>query len=237
MILAIVQARMSSSRLPGKVMKPILGRPMVARQIDRLARCHRIDRLVLATSSEPSDDPLAELCQAEGWLCYRGSLNDVLGRFDGAAVAHGPAGHVVRLTADCPLIDPATVDATIERHIKTGADYTSNGLPGQRTFPNGLDVEVMTAAALARTAREATTKSNREHVTQYIYENPQLFKIEGVTQARHLGNLRWTVDTPADLEFATMVYSELLPVNPAFGQDDILALLERRPDLAKINGE
>ena len=106
---------------------------------------------------------------------------------------------------------------------------------GQRTFPDGLDTEVMTATALARAAREATTKPNREHVTQYIYENPQLFKLASLTQQRQLGELRWTVDTARDFDFATAVFAELLPANPAFGQDDILALLARRPDLARIN--
>ena len=235
MILAVVQARMSSSRLPGKVMKPILGRPMVARQMDRLARCTLIDKLVLATSREASDDPLEALATQEGWRCYRGTLDDVLDRFAGAAIAHGPAAHIVRLTADCPLIDPAIVDQTVARHLATGADYTSNALPGQRTFPDGFDTEVMTAAALARAAREATTKPNREHVTPYFYENPQLFKLAGLTQHRQLGDLRWTVDTARDFDFATAVFAELLPVNPTFGQDDILALLTRRPDLARIN--
>lgn len=235
MILAIVQARMSSSRLPGKVLKPILGRAMVARQMDRLALCKSIDRLVLATSREPSDDPLAAIAALEGWRCHRGALDDVLDRFASAAAAHGPAGHIVRLTADCPLIDPEIVDLTVAHHLATGADYTSNALPGRRTFPDGLDTEVMTATALNRAAREAVTRPHREHVTPYLYENPALFKLAGLTQPRDLGLLRWTVDVPADFDFAAAVFAEIQPVRPGFGQDDILDLLARRPDIARIN--
>ena len=235
MILAIVQARMSSSRLPGKVLRPILGRAMVARQMDRLKNCKSIDRLVLATSREVSDDPLAALAAQEGWHTHRGSLDDVLERFASAAASHGPAAHVVRLTADCPLIDPQIVDRTVAHHLETGADYTSNALPGQRTFPIGLDTEVMTAAALNRAAREATTKPHREHVTPYFYENPALFKLAALTQPRDLGLLRWTVDVPADFAFATAVFAELQPQRPDFRQEDILALLARRPDIERIN--
>lgn len=241
MMIAVLQARMSSTRLPGKVMKPILGRPMVALQMKRIARSRRIDRTVLATSRQASDDPLAELAAAEGWRLYRGDLDDVLARFAGAAAAHGPADHVVRLTADCPLIDSGVIDAMIDLHLATGADYTSNSMPGQRTYPDGLDAEVMTVAALERAAREAPAGAHREHVTPYLYEDrgadgrPPRFKLAALTQPRDLGLLRWTVDTAVDFAFVTAVYGELYPVNPAFGQDDVLALLERRPDIAAIN--
>jgi spore coat polysaccharide biosynthesis protein SpsF len=235
MILAILQARMSSSRLPGKVMRLIQGRPMVAHQMERLQRSRRIDRLVLATSREPSDDPLAALCQREGWLCYRGDLNDVLARFKGAADAYGPADHIVRLTADCPLIDPVIVDQTIDFHLTQGADYTSNCVEGHRTFPDGLDTEVMTRVALERAALEGAPGPDREHVTPYLYHNPGVFKIAAFTQSRELGTLRWTVDTAADFEFADAVFGALLPDKPDFGQDDVLALLGTRPELARIN--
>lgn len=233
MILAILQARMSSTRLPGKVLKPILGRPMLALQLERLARASRIDRLVIATSTEASDDPIADFCTAEGHLCHRGSLTDVLGRFWSAYVAHGPADHVVRLTADCPLADPAIVDACIALHLESGADYTSNGLV--RTYPDGLDVEVMTADMLRRANAEAPPGPSREHVTMHIYQNPDRFRIVHLTQPRDLGELRWTVDTPADLAMVTAVFAALLPTKPEFLQDDVLALLAARPDIAALN--
>jgi spore coat polysaccharide biosynthesis protein SpsF len=235
MILGILQARMSSARLPGKVMKPILGEPMVAHQMDRLARCRMIDRLVLATSDADSDAPLAALAAQRGWRCFRGNLDDVLSRYVGANLAFGPGDHVVRSTADCPLIDSDIVDQTIALHVARHADYTSNALPGQRTFPDGLDVEVMTRAALERADAEAGKQSHREHVTPYILENPHLFKLAGLTQSRDLGELRWTVDTQRDFDFATAVFAELLPTSPHFGQDEILTLLARKPELALIN--
>ncbi len=233
MILAILQARMSSTRLPGKVLRPLLGRPMLGRQLDRLARSARIDRLVVATSDEAGDDPIWAFCAAEHIGCYRGPLADVLGRYVGAADAFGPAAHIVRLTADCPLTDPTVIDAVIARHLETGADYTSN--VHERTFPDGLDVEIMTAATLARAGCEAHEASEREHVTQYIYRHPEIFRLAAVRQDHDLQALRWTVDRPDDFAFAEAVFAALLPVNAAFGQADVLALLDAHPEIARIN--
>lgn len=232
-VLAILQARVSSSRLPGKVLTPILGQPMLARQIERLRRVHSIDRLVVATSDDGSDDALAALCTELGLACYRGSLNDVLARFHGAYAAYGPARNVVRLTGDCPLIDPAIVDLVIGTHLTSGADYTTNAI--QTTWPDGQDVEAMRADALLRAFAEARLASEREHVTPYIYNHPEAFRIEHVKGTRDLSALRWTVDEAADLAMVREIYAELYPVNPEFSLDNVLALLARRPELSDIN--
>ena len=173
---AIIQARMTSTRLPGKVLKEICGKPMLARQIERVARARLVDLVAVATSEDASDDPIAALCAEFGVPSYRGSLADVLGRFQGAAERLGPADHIVRLTGDCPLSDPSIVDACVAVHIANGADYTANGV--ERTYPDGLDVEVMTSSVLARAAREAKDPFQREHVTPYIYRNPEIFSLE-----------------------------------------------------------
>lgn len=227
MILAVLQARMSSTRLPGKVMRPILGEPMIARQIERLRRCETLDRLVVATSLDPSDDPLAAHVEGLGVRVFRGALDDVLGRFQGAALAFGPAAHVVRLTADCPLADPEVIDACVRLHLVSGADYTSNTL--QRTYPDGLDVEAMTAAALAAAAAEAEAPFEREHVTPFLYRRPERFRLAQLTQRRDLSDRRWTVDTAEDLLFVERVFAAFAAVGPEFGQAAVAALpFERR---------
>jgi spore coat polysaccharide biosynthesis protein SpsF len=221
-VLGVLQARMSSTRLPGKTMKPILGRPMIDLQIERLMRSARLDRLVVATSDEASDDGLAAYLEAAGVGVHRGPLHDVLARFAGAVEVFGPCEHVARLTADCPLTDWRVLDACIDLHTEGGFDYSANDL--QRTYPHGLDVEVMKMETLLTAAREATAPADREHVTPFIYQRPERFRLGSLTQARDLSGERWTVDTPADFEFAQRVYERLYPDNPAFTSEDILAL-------------
>jgi spore coat polysaccharide biosynthesis protein SpsF len=230
---AIMQARMTSTRLPGKVLKGICGKLMLARQIERVARARLVDLVAVATSEDASDDPIAALCAESGIPSYRGSLADVLGRFQGASEWLGPADHIVRLTGDCPLTDPAIVDACVAVHIANSADYTANGV--ERTYPDGLDVEVMTASALARAAREAKDPFHREHVTPYIYRNPEIFSLDALLYPRDLSGLRWTVDTPADFAFVERIFTELLPRDPFFGWRDVLALVEAHPEIAAIN--
>lgn len=222
MILGVLQARTSSSRLPGKVLKPLLGRPMILRQIERLKRAGSLDRLVVATSKEASDDGLAALLEGEGVPVFRGPLNDVLARFVGAARAFGPADHVVRLTADCPLADPQVLDACVRLHLEGGYDYTANDHPS--TWPRGLDVEVCTAGALAAADRDAVDQAEREHVTLHLYRHPERYGLGCLKHDPDLSRLRWTVDTPADFAFVERVYARLYPSNPAFGTDDVLAL-------------
>ncbi|MBN9088902.1 MAG: aldo/keto reductase [Reyranella sp.] len=232
-VLAVLQARMSSTRLPGKVLKPILGRPMLGRHIDRLKRSRMIDRLVVATSVDPSDDPIAAFCAAEGIGCHRGSLHDVLARYEGAARDNDPVDHIVRLTGDCPLADPEVIDRTIEMHVAGQYDYSSNTNPP--TYPDGLDTEVMTREALRLMAVEAATAHQREHVTSFLYTQPERFRLGKLHNDTDQSLMRWTVDTPDDFHMVDAVYRELLPVNERFGSADILALLERRPDIAAIN--
>ncbi len=233
MNLTILQARMSSSRLPGKVLKPILGQPMILRQIERIRRARRMDRLVIATSTDASDDTLVEACEAQGVECARGSLDDVLDRYYQVARAYGPE-HVVRLTGDCPLLDPDVMDETIALHLAGRFDYTSNALD-PLTFPSGLDVEVLRFDCLERTWREARLPSEREHVTSYFYNHPELFRLGSYHGERDLAHLRWTVDEPEDLEFVRRVYAALYPANPSFRLRDVVALLEREPGLASVN--
>ena len=227
---------MSSTRLPGKVLRPLAGAPMLLRQIERLRRCRRIDRLVVATSLDRSDDVLAEVLATNGVPAHRGELEDVLGRYLGALDIHGPADHVVRLTGDCPLADPDLIDRVIDHHLRSGADYTSNTW-GRRSFPKGLDAEVMKASVLAQAAAEASAPYDREHVTPFIYARPDRYRLEGVTQQADEGDVRWTVDLPEDYEFAAAVFETLYPDAPAFTSADVRAFVRTRPELAKLGGE
>jgi len=235
MTLAILQARMSSSRLPGKVLKPVLGEPMILRQIERIHQAGWIDRLVVASSTDTSDDVLAAVCEARGVECARGSLEDVLDRFYRVARKLAPA-HVVRLTADCPLLDPPVMDDTIAFHLEGGYDYTSNALD-VLTFPNGLDVEVMRFESLERAWREARLPSEREHVTPYFYNHPELFLVGSYCGEHDFSHMRWTVDEPPDLDFVRRVYAALYPANPRFRMRDVLELVKRKPELAAINSQ
>jgi spore coat polysaccharide biosynthesis protein SpsF len=232
-VIAIVQARMSSSRLPGKVLKPIMGRPMLGRHLDRLRRCKMIDRLVVATSVEKSDDEVAAFCASEGIACYRGSLHDVLARYEGAARENDPVDHVVRLTGDCPLADPEVIDAVIKTHLMGDYDYSANTIVPR--YPNGLDTEIMTRAALRLTAAEASSAYEREHVTPFLYTRPTRFRLGSLENKVNQSHMRWTVDTEDDFRMVEAVYHELLPVNQRFAYSDIVALLERRPEIAAIN--
>ena len=231
---AILQARMSSSRLPGKVLAEVRGRPMIAQQIDRLRRAETLDRLVVATSTDASDDPLAALCEDMGIDVHRGSLTDVLDRYYQAA-KRWRADTVVRLTGDCPLVDPAVIDALVTFYHDGGYDYASNAVT--RTFPKGLDAEVFSFAALEAAWTEAVLPSHREHVTRFFYlnEDKSRFRMGFMTQECDLSALRWTVDYPEDLEFVRRVYDALYPVDPAFAMDAILDLMARQPELARLN--
>lgn len=232
-VLCVLQARTSSTRLPGKVLAPVLGEPMLARQLERIGRAARIDLAMVATSDEPSDDAVAALCAGIGTACFRGSLPDVLDRFHGAAATVGPR-HVMRLTGDCPLVDPAVLDALVELHVAGGYDYSSNVRP--RTFPHGLDAEIFTIELLDRAWHEATTPYEREHVTPFMNAPGR----EGVRQGSLVGpvdrsELRWTVDHPEDLEVVRAVFAALYPRDPAFTTADVVAFLEAHPEVEAIN--
>jgi spore coat polysaccharide biosynthesis protein SpsF len=222
-VVAVLQARMTSTRLPGKVLAPILGRPMLARQIERVRRSLLIDDLVVATSETASDDPVFDLCAELAVACVRGSLTDVLGRFHGAVKPYG-SPLVVRLTADCPLADPTVIDGAIELCLAENVDVVTNAV--EPTFPDGLDVEVFSFRCLDEAWREAGAAWDREHVTPFIYRHPDRYRIRHFKQSPDRSHLRWTVDTAADLSFVRRVYESLYPDNPAFTTADVLALIE-----------
>lgn len=233
-MLALLQARTSSSRLPGKVLLPILGEPMLARHIERLQRSRHIDPLVVATSSEASDDALAALCARIDIACHRGSLNDVLDRFHSAALPYQPE-HVIRLTGDCPLADPAVIDACIDFHLGGNYDYTTNAL--QPTFPDGLDIEVFRFSCLQEAWQEATLNSEREHVTPFINKRPERYRIGHYKQADDTSWLRWTVDNPEDFQVVDTIYQALYPSKQDFAMADILAFLAVHPEVARLNAD
>ncbi len=210
-------------------MRPLLGQPMIGRQIERLQRAKSLDRLIVATSNQPEDDALAAYVDTLGIGVFRSSLTDVLDRFRGAAEATG-ARTVVRLTADCPLTDWRMVDDCVALHRSSRADHTSNGV--RRTVPSGLDVEVMTRKALEDAWREATETYDREHVTPFLYRQPERFRLAFMDHRPDLSQLRWTVDTAADFAFVEGVYGAHYAANPDFGVADILAFEQSRPDLS-----
>jgi spore coat polysaccharide biosynthesis protein SpsF len=228
--IAIIQARLSSTRLPGKVLMDIEGRPMLARVFDRVSASRLIDGVAVATSVDASDDRLAAFCRSNGIRCHRGPLDDVLARFVQAGRREG-ADVIVRVTADCPLIDPALIDAVVTIRDAHRADYASNVL--SRRYPRGLDVEVFTAEALARADHEGQEAHHREHVTPYLYEEPGRFQMVGLDCERDLSAYRWTVDTPADLDLVRSIYQRLK--DPLAGWREVLAVVEREPGLARRN--
>lgn len=231
-VVGILQARMSSTRLPGKVLLPIIGKPMLARQLERLKRCAALDQLVVATSDHQSDTSIEELCASENVPCFRGSLNDVLDRFTRCARSFG-ASHVVRLTGDCPLADPELIDELVEFYSTRKVDYASNCRPP--SLPDGLDAEIFTIEALESAWLEAKDPFAREHVVPHIVRQPERFSAANWTAEQDLSNLRWTVDQRADFDFVTMVYEALYPQNPEFCMKDILALMQRQPELIGLN--
>jgi spore coat polysaccharide biosynthesis protein SpsF len=231
-VLGVLQARCSSSRLPGKVLLPLQGEPMLMRQIERVRRAQSIDRLTVATSTSASDGPLAELCRSRNIDCFRGSLEDVLDRVYRAAERVNPA-YVVRLTGDCPLADPAVIDAVVRFCMQGGFDYASNAL--EPTFPDGLDVEVMTFASLREAWTKARLHSEREHVTPYIYKHDSEFRIGSYKREPDLSALRWTVDEPQDYELVCTIYDALYPSNPSFSTEDVLRLMDARPHMKTSN--
>lgn len=230
MLLSIIQARTSSTRLPGKVLFPLAGKPMIVQEIQRLSHSRKIDKIVLATSTDASDDELCTVVTAAGVEVYRGDLTDVLDRYYRCAKKYG-ADHIVRITGDCPVIDWRLVDTVIARHIAEQNDYTHM----TERFPDGLDTEVMTFAALERAQREATLLSEREHVTLYFRKHLEIFRIGTVDSQADYGDLRWTVDEMRDFTFIEAVYEHLFPLKNDFTMEDMISLLKEHKDLLEIN--
>lgn len=236
-IVAIIQGRMASSRLPGKVLMEIDGEAMLGHVVQRARQAKTIDEVVVATTTEPEDAQIEKYCQEHDIPVYRGSLNDVLDRFYQAARIYR-AGAVVRLTADCPLLDPGVVDHTVEVFLQTGVDFAANRLPPpfKRTYPIGLDTEVCTFSALEQAWREATAPYEREHVLPYLYDVDGRFKIIRVDYEQDYGDRRWTVDTPEDLELVRQIFDRLED-KKNFTWLDVLAIIAAEPELALINGQ
>lgn len=228
---AIVQARVGSTRLPGKVLMPLLGEPMLTRVMRRTARARRIDGVVVATTEDRSDDPLVDLAAAEGWPVVRGSMDDLLDRYVVAA-RDQHADVVIRITSDCPLIDPGVIDLTVDAFLGGECDYASNSLE-PRTFPRGLDVEVVDRDALERAWREDTDPAWREHATPYIYRHPERFRLLAVRSEDPHPEQRWSVDTREDYELVRRVYEDL--GRDDFTWHDALAAVEAHPDWYELN--
>lgn len=229
----IIQARMSSTRLPGKVLMPLAGKPALEHLLSRVQVARRVDTVVIATSTLPADNPIANYCERAGVLCVRGSEDDVLDRYL-LALRRYPADLVVRITSDCPLLDPFLIDELLERieAAQGTVDYLSNILQ-PRTIPHGLDVEIFRREALERAGREAVRPEEREHVTPYIYHHPELFRIARADLPQDISRYRWTLDTPQDLAFLEKVLAGLEP--GAFRWQDTLAILEKHPEWVAIN--
>lgn len=234
MILALLQARTSSSRLPGKVLLELHGKPMILRQIERINRSSLIDELIVVTSKDSSDDQLTELLVQNQVNVRRGPLNDVLERFRMVIDEFRPS-IIVRLTADCPLTDFKVIDHVISAHISGNSDYTSNVL--EPTYPDGLDVECFSFEAFQRLISEPRTDPEKEHVTLGFYSHPEKYGLNSVTQSTNISNLRWTVDVMEDLVFVRQIYGLLYDQEPDFGQVEILELLKLRPNISRTDNE
>jgi spore coat polysaccharide biosynthesis protein SpsF len=234
--IAIIQSRMSSRRLPGKNLLPIVGRPMLARLLDRLKLARKLDGICIATSTEVSDDPIESLARQEGVLCFRGSLEDVLDRVYHAARACD-AGRIVEITGDCPLTDPAMVDAMVARHEQGDADYVYNVLD-RVTFPVGFDVQIYSSAILEQTWREASDPYDRNNVTPYLYHHPNRFRLLNMAAPADLVRPDYflCVDEARDLTLVRAVFEHFLPQGSAFDARSIIGFLDRHPDLVAAQG-
>jgi spore coat polysaccharide biosynthesis protein SpsF (cytidylyltransferase family) len=230
-IVGIVQARLGSTRLPGKVLMDLAGQSVLARVIGRAGQAKTLGKLVIATTDLAADDPIAHTCQRQGWNCFRGSEQDVLDRYYRAALAYS-AEAVVRITADCPLIDPEIIDLIVADFLNQHVDYATNDFPP--TYPRGLDAEVFTVTALARAWKEARESHEREHVTPFLYQHRELFSVASVQAESDYSGYRWTLDTPEDLQLVREIYERLGGRND-FGWRQVLHLVEGSPELTAIN--
>lgn len=233
-IVAIIQARMGSTRLPGKVMKLILDKPVILWDIDRVSLSKLIDEVVIALPDGGENDIIVATVKKynDEIIITRGSEDNVLERYYHAAV-QANAEVVVRITSDCPLIDPVVADSVIDFFLNNDCDYCSNTLV--QTYPRGLDTEVFSFSALERAYNEAKEEYEKEHVTPYILENPDKFRLFNVPNNTDLSHFRWTLDTQEDFEFIKAVYEKIYPKKQHFLMNDVLDLLNKEPDLIEIN--
>lgn len=232
-IVAIVQARMNSVRVPGKVLLDLAGESMLARVINRVGRAETLNEVVVATTTTPADDVIVKLSASRGWSCFRGSEDDVLDRYYRAAEQH-KAGAVVRITADCPLVDPAVIDSLVRQFSENASlDFVCNTRIPPITFPTGQDVEVASFEALQRAWREDDNPAWREHVTPYIYRHPEIFKLRAVADQADHSSFRLSVDTQEDLALMRLVYGHF--GHDTFSWQDVLAVLNEHPEWMEIN--
>lgn len=229
----IVQARMTSTRLPGKVLKEIMGKPLLEYQIERLRRIKSVDEIVIATTTNDMDQQIVDLCNRLSVAYFRGSEEDVLARYHGAAEKYN-ADIVVRVTSDCPVIDPAVCEEAITYFIKNQDQYNYVRL---EQYPRGLDAEVLSLKVLDECYKEATDKPDREHVTPFIYRHPERYRMKRITCDKDYSHHRWTVDTPEDFELVRRIIEELYPIKKLFNFVDILDVLKRNPEWYYINKE
>jgi spore coat polysaccharide biosynthesis protein SpsF (cytidylyltransferase family) len=231
-VVGIIQARMSSIRLPHKVLLDLAGKSVLEHVISRVARANRVSDIVVATTINKEDLSIVKLCASLGYSVFCGSENDVLDRFYQVARLY-EADQCVRITADCPMMDPSLIDQVLLLHQESGSDYTANIL--EETFPDGEDIEVFTFEALKNAWENASLTSEREHVTSYIRKHPELFKLTNLRSPKNHSEKRWTIDNAEDYEFLKHVFNELYHQNPFFGMTDVLTLLDLHPELERIN--
>ena len=230
----IIQARTGSTRLPNKVMAVIKGKPLIWHLVNRLKHSKLPLEIIIATTNDKNDIKIINFANQMNLKYYTGSVDDVLDRFYQAALKF-KAETIIRITGDCPLIDPEILDQVILQFLEDDSDFTSNTHPP--TYPDGLDVEVFSFEALKKAWNEAKLASEREHVTSYIWNHPEIFKLTNVYNTEDLHKLRWTVDEEKDLEFVKLIFDNLFPKKEIFLMDDILKLLKRKPELMKINNQ
>lgn len=230
---AIIQARCGSTRFPNKVFADVNGKPLIWHVVNRLTHAKTINKIVIATTINEKDDKIEKWCNENNVACYRGSENDVLNRYYSASVAF-PSDIVVRITADDPFKEPAVIDAVVNKLVNEGFDHVTNNYPP--SWPEGLDCEAFTFAALEASEKSTNDAFEREHVTQYIYHNPDKFKIGNVASPKNLSYLRWTIDKEVDYEMVKAVYAHRNPANTGILLlDEILDILEKNPEIKEIN--
>ncbi len=231
---ATIEARMTSTRLPGKVLADCVGKPMLELMIERLRRVPSLDGIVIATTTNPSDDPVEALAERLGVGCWRGSEEDVLTRVLEAAQAHR-VDVIVELTGDCPLIDPDVIGRVIREYRRLGIDYVSNVLT--RSYPIGMDTRIFSTDVLADVARRTDDAEDHEHVSLYIYRHPEIYGLADVPAPPELTrpDLRLTLDTPEDLRVIRSIFEALYPGDPAFALADVLRFLDTHPEIAAVN--
>lgn len=230
--LCIIQARYGSTRLPGKVLLPLGGKTVIEQVISRTNQVKKIDKIILATTTKKEDNALEQICLKAGTDCFRGSEDDVLDRYYQAAKKFG-GKNIIRITGDCSLVDPEIIDKVIDLYEKSGVAYATNVIPP--TFPDGLDTEIFSFEVLEKAWRETKMTSQREHVTIFLWQHPEIFKQKHLNNEIDLSAHRWVLDNPEDYEFIKQVFAKLYPVKPNFKLADLLEFFANNPEIEKIN--